>query len=299
MHSAQIPRDESPLGKLITSYLLSHWIGKGRNDGAAHYSATLGTDVAIMSRYLRAAVRRPTPRAPAFNPQFLDQRGVSNKRNPSLQDWGFEESRPARKPKAARDPRDSCLSPSVLALAKKHDIGLPPEVSSIKPQTRRFQIDVKTAKRHTFHPWHMKYIERHGHVLADKYFSKYSKRVEDPLWWQIVNTVDGSKGVVRSKSKKHARHAFKTALLESGYDEFGRRQETEATKDGPGGPGRSNDGQAKPAELYGTVALRIIDARAFLRVDMTGLVAYLKTVVAQHLEPLLGRSKEDALTRWK
>lgn len=196
----------------------------------------------------------------------------------------------ARRPSEAadaKDPRESFLCPAFLALARKHNIGLAAEAKRHKPQSSKFRLDIKFSKRHTFHPWHTKFIEKQGHTLEAMQLAKYTQRLQVPLWWNALVTVDGSKAVVRSKSTQRAAYAFKMALIKNGYDRTGRKQAPQPKPDGFKGEWISPDRTAGAAELFGSVTLRVLEPREFLKLETSAVVAYLSTVVRQ-LEPLMG-----------
>jgi hypothetical protein len=117
--------------------------------------------------------------------------------------------------------------------------------------------------------------------------AKYTQRLQVPLWWNALVTVDGSKAVVRSKSTQRAAYAFKMALIKNGYDRTGRKQAPQPKPDGFKGEWISPDRTAGAAELFGSVTLRVLEPREFLKLETSAVVAYLSTVVRQ-LEPLMG-----------
>lgn len=149
------------------------------------------------------------------------------------------------------------------------------------PKTSAGGVQVATIPQHVFHPWHMRYFDRHGHALAESMLKRYLART-DPLWWFV--TVHGDSTIpdsafVKRAMRKRAEHAFRVALERRGWDAEGRRIA------GRGG----HDGLR---ELYGSVRINGV-LKMLLHLRFEEVVASFEQAV-KSLEELLGKGAPGA-----
>ncbi|KAI1634488.1 hypothetical protein F4809DRAFT_618305 [Biscogniauxia mediterranea] len=139
------------------------------------------------------------------------------------------------------------------------------------------KLNVSTSRSHCFDIKSMKYLDKFEHPFTQSVLDLYIAQSGKPLWYNAwaASGASGASPFPCSKAAKRMTHALRDALAAYGYDRDGRRIVTGGTADGTSeGPGNVNI-----KELYGTLKVGCMDAKAVLRTKFVDLVEMAKVII--------------------
>ncbi|KAI0597201.1 hypothetical protein F4775DRAFT_261532 [Biscogniauxia sp. FL1348] len=173
----------------------------------------------------------------------------------------------------------------VWETCKKHKIKMWTDLrglKGVKLPGNICKLNVATSRSHCFDIKSMKYLDKFEHPFTQSVLDLYIAQTDKPLWYNAwaASGASGASPFPCSKAAKRMTHALRDALAACGYDRDGRRVVTDSTTD------RAGDVNIK--ELYGTLKVGCMDAKAVLRTKFVDLLEMGKVII-RCVEKELGR----------
>ena len=159
----------------------------------------------------------------------------------------------------------------ILLWFEAQDIGLP-AVAGMKVGLPKnpFKLSALYARQRCIESTSLQYFDRFEHPLTRTMCDLYEAKKQAPLWcyaWGGLG-LPGTRAFVATTAEGRLKHAVREALAARGYDRDGRR--LPATANGRAGPA---------ADLFGTLALRTVDAKAVCNAKFADVLRDVNTIV--------------------
>lgn len=175
----------------------------------------------------------------------------------------------------------------LLQELKRKGIGTSTNLKHMRSLTAH-SIGIKISPQHTVAFIDMRYFTSMGHGFVEAVVRRYlSHHEERPLWVSISSRGDGA-NIVKGKASNRISAALKQALLNAGYDSYGRRMSEADWRRHCKVLGIRETRLDPQRQLHGSMDISAMDAKLIHKVPFVGLRKHFEKVV-QTLEREIGR----------